>query len=420
MSILRQIFASTQPTDVEAAQRQQQLAQAMQVKALQGTETAPQYYTGKTALADLASSLVAAYNVKRANENLQNAKDAQSARTAIALKNYQASVPDNQVAPELMNRIQATAPDELPEPVESRSDATQGLIDSMPPDQKQQMIQALVAQQMVPKATQNSTRIGAYQPGDYTPESFATFEKSGNAADLVRYAPPQRIAAPKTAPKANGFDDPRIQALQASMVAAGYSPPAGFRSKEQQLSMFQGLLKKYDGLSTDDIAHLAASNAIDYKSVGKATQAAAGMGGKIELANNELAGFVPIAKDASAAVDRGSFVPFSKLKQKGQASISDPNLKRLFVATQTVLNAYDVLAARGGTDKDKRAENHRILETADSPEAYNAALDMIVKEGAVAGEASRKTMRADSFGYPTGQPAATKELTYDPATGTFK
>src|SRR6185295_7176521 len=242
-------------------------------------------------------------------------------------------------------------------------------------------------------------RIGVFQPGDYTPESFAKFQNSGNAADLVRYSAPR---APAKVPATSGFDDPQVQALQAAFVAAGYSPPAGFRAKEQQLAMYQGLLKKYDGLSPDDIAHLAASNSIDFKSVGKATQTAASMGGRVEVANNELRGFIPIAKDASANVDRGSFVPFNRLKQAGQASISDPNLKRLFVATQTVLNAYDVLAARGGTDKDKRAENHRILENADSPEAYNAALDMITREGEAAGKATRDAMRAGAFGYPSG------------------
>lgn len=225
--------------------------------------------------------------------------------------------------------------------------------------------------------------------------------------DAIGKQPYSRAPAARSAPASDlGFGDPKIQALQASLGAAGFSPPAGFRSKEQQLGFYKGVLTKYNGLTTDDIAHLLASNAIDYKSVGKATQAAASMGGRIEVANNELAGFVPIAKDASAAVDRGSFVPFNRLRQQGQASISDPNLKRMFVATQTVLNAYDVLAARGGTDKDKRAENHRILENADSPEAYNAALDMIVREGQAAGAATRGAMKAGAFGYPTGQPAA--------------
>jgi hypothetical protein len=214
-----------------------------------------------------------------------------------------------------------------------------------------------------------------------------------------------------------GFDDPKIQDLQAAISATGYALPAGFRSQAQQLALMHGLLRKYPGLDANDIAHLLANNAIDYKAVSKSTQVAAGIAGKVEFANNELSAFIPIAQDASAAVDRGNFMPWTRLKQMGERNISDPNLKRLFVATQSILNAYDQLASRGGTDAAKRAENHKILETADSPEAYQAALDMIVKEGQAAGDAARKTIRADAFA-PTARtpapPTAQPEIT---ATG---
>jgi len=195
----------------------------------------------------------------------------------------------------------------------------------------------------------------------------------------------------------SGFDDPKVQDLQAAISAAGFSLPAGFRSKEQQLSLMKGLLRKYDGLAPDDIAHLLSSNAIDYKSVTKATQTAASIVGKVEVANNELQAFVPIARDASALVDRGSFVPWNKLKQMGESNISDPDLKRLYVATQSILNAYDMLAARGGTDQAKREHNRAILSTADSPEAFNAALDMIVTEGQAAGQAARASTKASAY-----------------------
>jgi hypothetical protein len=194
-----------------------------------------------------------------------------------------------------------------------------------------------------------------------------------------------------------GFGDPKIQALQAAIASSGYSPPAGFRSAKQQLGMYQGLLKKYDGFEPEEIADLLASKAIDYNAEKKATSAAATIVGKIEVANNELEGFVPIAREASANVPRGSFMPFNKLEQLGREQINDPAQKKLFVATQTILNAYDQLASRGGTDKDKRAENRKILETANSPEAYGAALDMIVREGQVAGAAARKATKASSY-----------------------
>lgn len=207
---------------------------------------------------------------------------------------------------------------------------------------------------------------------------------------------------------AQGFEDPKVQALQAAIASSGYALPAGFRSQAQQLSLFHGLLSKYKDLDPADIAHLLASNAIDYKSITKATQTAAGIVGKVEVANNELQGFLPIARDASAAVDRGSFVPWNVIKQKGLSSFSDPNVKRLYIATQTIMNAYDLLASRGGTDADKRAHTRKMLESADGPEAYNAALDMIEIETKVAGEGARKATKASSYENPApgAEPAA--------------
>jgi len=197
-----------------------------------------------------------------------------------------------------------------------------------------------------------------------------------------------------------GFSDPKIQDLQAAIASTGYALPTGFRSQAQQISLYQGLLRKYDGLDPNDIAHLLANNAIDYKGVSKATQTAAGIAGKVEFANKELEAFAPIALDANASVPRGSFVPFSKLRQMGERNISDPDLKRLFIATQTMLNSYDMLASRGGTDQAKRAENHKILETADSPETYAAAVQMIMREGKAAGSAAAGAMKSDAYKPP--------------------
>lgn len=247
------------------------------------------------------------------------------------------------------------------------------------------------------------------------------YSKTGQ--DVPGLSPMQKTAAPAQPSAAGqGFNDPEIQDLQAAISASGFALPAGFRSQAQQLSLMRGLLRKYKGLAPDDIAQLIGSNAIDYKSISKATQTAAALVGKIEVANNELQAFVPIARDASALVDRGRFVPWNKLKQAGEAGISDPDLKRLYVATQSILNAYDMLAARGGTDQDKRAHNRQILQAADSPEAYNAALNMIVREGQAAGQAARESTHSAAYKdqptqsaqAPNAPPAAVEYLKANP------
>ena len=240
------------------------------------------------------------------------------------------------------------------------------------------------------------------------------------------------------------FGDPKVEDLLASMAAKGVRMPTGFRSQQQQLATFQGLLKKYDGLSTDDIADLVGKGIIDFGAVQKATQTGATILGRVTAASGELDAMTPIARDASAAVPRSDFVPLNQLTQMVRTGTSSPEQKRLYVATQSILNQFDMLASRGGTDKDKRAALHKALETADGPEAYNAALDMIIKESQVARAGALGAIRAGSYGLAEQKAAAATTAppsapgapnagasapqpgqqppvrAYDPTTGTFK
>jgi hypothetical protein len=134
--------------------------------------------------------------------------------------------------------------------------------------------------------------------------------------------------------------------------------------------------------------------------------------GAVEYASSELTRFIPLALKASDAVPRGEFVPFNKLLQMGAKNISDPNLKRLYVNTQGIMNAYDVLAARsGGSDAHKRAINREQLATADSPAAYKAALDAMKQEldvAAQAGSAAQKSITDRIAGNSSDAPEAPK------------
>jgi hypothetical protein len=140
--------------------------------------------------------------------------------------------------------------------------------------------------------------------------------------------------------------------------------------------------------------------------------------GGVEFASAELNKFIPLALKSSADVPRGSFVPFNKLIQAGQAAISNPALKRLYVNTQGVLNAYDVLAARGGTDMAKREQVRSMLMTADSLQAYAAALDAMKQELEVAKEAGKEAKQRVAGELGGGSPADTSPSAVPPsATG---
>jgi hypothetical protein len=142
--------------------------------------------------------------------------------------------------------------------------------------------------------------------------------------------------------------------------------------------------------------------------------------GAVEFASSELDKFIPLALKASANVSRGRFVPFTKLLQIGEKSISDPALKRLYVNTQGVLNAYDVLAARGGSDKDKREHNRQMLAVADSPEAYATALDAMTQELKVARAAGKEAKQRVASEVGGGEPETTETKTYQGKTYRLK
>jgi hypothetical protein len=178
--------------------------------------------------------------------------------------------------------------------------------------------------------------------------------------------------------------------LLGALVEKGVPLPAGFRNKEFQKATLQGLIKRHPDMSSDQIADLVLKGKERLAAEMKEVTTAAGIAGRVAVGGNELESFAPAALKASKAVPRGRFMPFTRLMQLGQKNISDPNLKELYGRTIAVLNAYDIVAARGGTDKEKRQENRAQLETADSPAAYERALSVMVNEVQIAKGAARK------------------------------
>lgn len=188
----------------------------------------------------------------------------------------------------------------------------------------------------------------------------------------------------------------KVGDLLGALAEKGVNLPAGFRSKAQMSSTLQSLLDRNPGKSVDEIADKVAAGKIEFGAETKETQVAAGQAGKIAVAQNEIKQFAPLVLSASEQVPRGSFVPINKLVQMSEANISDPNLKRLKVYINTLDNAYDQLAARGGTDKEKRAENRSNLMAADSPATLKVAIDAYLKEAEAAERAASQAMKPRS------------------------
>jgi len=190
---------------------------------------------------------------------------------------------------------------------------------------------------------------------------------------------------------------PEMGDLLAAFSTRGVSLPAGFRGREQQVATLQGILDKYPDKSADEIADMVKKGQIELGALKKETQAAAGIAGRIEVFDNEIIKSAPILLSASKAVPRGKFVPLGELMQKAESSISDPNLKKLRIYVNSLLNAYDGLAARGGTDQKKREEARSLILTADSHEALKAGVDAFVVEARLAKESAIEATKVEEW-----------------------
>jgi hypothetical protein len=155
---------------------------------------------------------------------------------------------------------------------------------------------------------------------------------------------------------------------------------------------------------------------IQLRATQKAVDSAAAQGGKVSTGLIELQEFAPLARQASAKVNREKFKPYNELVQIGERNLNDEDLARLYAMTTSVLNAYDVVASRGGTDVNKREHAREMLSTAMDQKAYNVALDTIVQESEAAERAAQKAMQPGVYN-PAFQAPATPSANAAPAGG---
>lgn len=227
-------------------------------------------------------------------------------------------------------------------------------------------------------------------------------EKFMEGLDLAKLSQgQQRINIQVGKEKEGGFTDD-MGALMASLAEKGVSLPTGFRSKAQQVELYKGLLSRNPDKTPDQIADMIKTGQIEFGAQKKETTTAAAVAGKVEVAANEIQGFTPLIREASAKVPRGRFIPINKLLQMGQTQISDPNLVQLRDYVNSMLNAYDLLSARGGTDMEKRAHARSLLTEAQSPEALEAGLEAFNKEADVAHTAAVKATRVPELEQQSG------------------
>jgi hypothetical protein len=219
-------------------------------------------------------------------------------------------------------------------------------------------------------------------------------------------------ARAKTAANTGNWS-PEEKELLAAMADKNVNLPVGMRSQQQIHATLQGLLEKHAGETPEDIAGGIQSGKIDLTArTAEARTIGSGVG-RLAWATNEIDTTAPLVLEASKRVPRGSFIPLNKLMtQYRSGGVQDPDQKELAVYINSMLNAYDLLAARGGTDVKKREEAHQLLLASDSPESLERNIEAFKKEAAASQQAADRAMSSASK--PTGGgPAAKKPMSLD-------
>lgn len=133
---------------------------------------------------------------------------------------------------------------------------------------------------------------------------------------------------------------------------------------------------KTRGITGGTIVKIMQSTAAD----GRAVLELGAREGKIAARVQEAQNFAIVAKDASAQVERGNFLPWNRLKQMSETQLSDPKLAKLKAATNSLVNAYAAAVGGGTPTVHDKQQADSMLSSAQSPEAYNAVVDQLILE----------------------------------------
>ena len=200
---------------------------------------------------------------------------------------------------------------------------------------------------------------------------------------------------------------PNAQSLLGELALRGVNIPARTAG-----AVVAGLKKNYPGKSDAELADMVVTGQATLAGVKAEKRVEGAQVGKIETAIREIPQFAEKALAASAKVPRGEFKPLNRLRLLVDSEFSNPDLKELKSYLNSLSNAYDVAAARGGTDVNKRAEAHAMLDAADSPETLARAIKVMQDEAAIALKAGQSALRGDQ------PPPAVSGTTPDPSPAT--
>ena len=253
-------------------------------------------------------------------------------------------------------------------------------------------------------------------PGGYTLATLESWEgksKSGQAAIANRIKQLQADTA-QSREQESVRHDKAMEGLSAQKAAAsqiggpagdllaaladkGVSLPAGFRSQQSQKALLSGLIRRHPDMTADQIADGIVSGKLKFTAETKGASVAGTQIGKVALATNELDTFGDQVLAASKDLSRAPVgLTLRGLLQMGEKQASSTGLLTLKLKLQALENAYDQLAARGGTDADKRAHIASLFDARLTDAGIQALVTGVKQEAEGARAAADRTIAETS------------------------
>lgn len=136
----------------------------------------------------------------------------------------------------------------------------------------------------------------------------------------------------------------------------------------------------------------------------RALLAAGAATGKIEFADKLLVQSLPLAQQALSQYQQKwgankSFIPYNQMAQHAKELAGNAELRSLQVAVTQVLADYNALNIRTGTGAlADRIETRRLLNEADSPQAFMSALQRMLTEAVATRKGAQQSMDPRNYG----------------------
>lgn len=177
-----------------------------------------------------------------------------------------------------------------------------------------------------------------------------------------------------------GLSPQTLDILAAQYLAGDKSAIQGFsRNATMRAQLANAIAKKANEMGMDGKAIAAEVSA--YGGNVAAQRTAGTRAAQVGMAASEANKMADVALEASQAVPRGKFVPWNVAINAVRTGTSSPQMAAFVTATTSLVNAYARAVSPLGAPTDAmRQHAEQMLNTAQSPQAYEAVINQMKKE----------------------------------------